>query len=470
MKIPEKIITIMKSLTVAGYEAYVIGGAVRDFYMGKEPHDYDIFTNATGEQILKLFPKGIVLGNEERQEKILTVIVDGTEVSQYRKNGNRTEVGNNIITHLSTCDFTVNAIACNINGDILDPYGGRIDIKNRSLTFVGNAHDRIKEDPLRILRGIRFWGILGHFKDYGVVLKYIDLLDTIPKERIREEFMKILETNILETLLSDRTIILKIMPELKECYGVEGGKFHDEDVITHMKNAFVYASKITDNVLLRLAIFLHDIGKGVAGCIEKDGEWHFYEHEGKGEELVKQFMDRLKFSKTDIIYITTLIRLHMYSYKGSPGKKSHMKFFIKLKEANIPIEDYVMLLYCDHQANGKKPRFKFGDFIKGNRLIHKYYEYTYSKEPFSIKELELTGHDVMKYGLKGKEVGDTLKKIFEEVLEGNIKNERPELLTKLKDLVKVETCCVCDGPCEMNTEYDGSAVCMDKKCSVHNEE
>ena len=437
--IPDNIKEKMETLIKAGFEAYVIGGAVRDFYMGIEPHDYDIFTNATGEQILKLFPKGVVLGNEKRQEKILTVIVDGTEISQYRKNGSRTETGNNLKDHLATCDFTVNSIACDINGKITDPNNGCYDIDSKRLRFVGDSIKRIKEDPLRILRGIRFWGLLGKFEDYDVVCEHIDLLDTIPKERIREEFMKILETNILDTLLIDKTIILKIIPELKECYNVDGGMYHDEDVITHSKNTFNYSCKITDNILLRLACFLHDIGKGTTALIEKDGGLHFYGHENKGEELVKQIMDRLKFPKKDILYVTQLIKLHMYSYKGNPGKKSHMRFFIKLKEANIPIEDYVMLLYCDHLANGKKPRIKFGDFIKGNRLIHKYYEYTYTKEPFTVKDLKITGYDVMKYKyadggyIKGKDIGNILDRAFNEVMEDNVKNERPELLSKLKE-------------------------------------
>lgn len=433
MDIPDNVKEKMQTLISAGYEAYIIGGAVRDWYLGITPHDYDIFTNANGNQILKLFPKGIVLGNEERQEKILTVIVDDIEISQYRKNGNRTETGNNLKDHLATCDFTVNSIACDINGEIIDPNSGRYDINNRILRFVGNPIQRMKEDPLRILRGIRFWNIFGKFGHYLEVEDNVDLLDTIPKERIRDEFMKILESNILSTIVSHKKIILKIIPELKPCYGMDGGKYHGEDVIMHMIKAFNFSRKITDNVLLNFAIFLHDIGKGKTGCYEKDGEWHFYGHETEGLNITKKIMKRLKFSAKEIKYVTTLIELHMYSYKGNPGKKSHLRFFAKLKEANIPIEDYVMLLYCDHQGNAKKPRIKFGDFVKGNRLIHKYYEYTYSKEPFSIKDLEISGYDVMKYGVKGKDIGNVLKRVFEEVQEGIITNDRHILMSKLKE-------------------------------------
>ena len=268
MKKGKKMITIkvkklMQKLLDNGFEAYIVGGAVRDYFMRLTPKDYDIFTNATGEEILKIFPNGNVIGGEERQEKILTVIVDGIEISQYRSNGDRTETGSSLKEHLATCDFSINSIAMDINEKIIDEHNGIDDIYSKKLKFVNNPLDRIKEDPLRILRGIRFWtkyrGLT--FEDIHVVLENIDLLDTLPTERIREEFMKIIKYPDGITSLWCDDIIYKIFPELKDVVDMKGGDHHDETVNQHMGNNYKEACKITDNTLLKLACFLHDIVK-----------------------------------------------------------------------------------------------------------------------------------------------------------------------------------------------------------------
>jgi len=148
MEIPKEIKEIMQELLDNGFEAYIVGGAVRDNYYGFMPNDYDIFTNATGEEILKVFPQGKILGGEERQKKILTVVVDGVEVSQYRSSGDRTETGNDLASHQATCDFYINALVVDINGkycgDAKITQMAFADLDDRLLRFVGNAQTRIK--------------------------------------------------------------------------------------------------------------------------------------------------------------------------------------------------------------------------------------------------------------------------------------------------------------------------------------
>ena len=459
--IPTKVKKLMQKLLDNKFDAYIIGGAVRDTLLGIEPHDWDLNTNGTGEQILKLFPSGVVIGNEERQKRILTVIFDDVEISQYRKNGDRTETGKRLIDHQWTCDFYMNALAMDIDeklcGDLTIKRCGQEDIENKVLRFVGNPLDRIKEDPLRILRGIRFWTKYPiRFEDIQVVLDNIDLLDTLPKERIRDEFMKIISyPNGIENLWCDG-IIYKIIPELKDVVDMKGGDYHDENVNRHMENAFKEACKVTDNTLLRLACFLHDIGKGVTQTFENKvimsgkcnlnivGEsiieqTHFYEHENKGEEMMIKRLGILKFSSDDIFYVIKLIRLHMYSYKAMPSKKSYIRFFNKLDEAKIPIGDFIILIYCDYQANIAKPRIKFGDFVKGNWLLNKYYEIKYSEEPMTVKDLKVSGKDVIEI-LKikpGPKVGEKLNEMFELVMDGELKNCRADLLNKLKECKNV---------------------------------
>ena len=154
--IPDKIKGMMQVLLQNGYEAYIVGGAIRDYYFGVKPKDYDIFTNATGKQILEMFPEGKIIGGEERQEKRLTVVVHGVEISQYRKNGDRTKTGNTLSEHQATCDFTINSIAMDVEGNIIDPYRGTKHIEIKKLMFVGIPQERVDEDTLRLLRGIRF--------------------------------------------------------------------------------------------------------------------------------------------------------------------------------------------------------------------------------------------------------------------------------------------------------------------------
>ena len=438
--IPERIIEMMKLIEKAGFEAYIIGGAVRDIKLGITPKDYDIFTNATGEQILKIFPDGNIIGSEERQEKILTVVVDGVEISQYRSNGDRTKTGTTLRQHCGTSDFSINSMAMNKDGKLFDFYGGEKDLYEGVIRFVGSAERRIEEDLLRLLRGIRF-AAKYQFKFEAHTEASIRLnayrIEKLPQERVRDELIKILRYPKGMSYLIFYGFIDYIFPEYKKVKGMNGGDHHNEIVDEHMLNAFELACKITDNPNLRLACFLHDIGKGITYTTEEDGtQTHFYEHENKGEEMMQQRLSHLKFSNEDKKYITALIRLHMYTYKVEPGKKSYIRFFNKLEEAKISIEDYIMLIYSDHQANMAKPRIKFGDFIKDNWLHKKYYEIKYSEEPMSVKDLKITGHDIMEYGLKGKEIGDILNKAFDEVMDGNIKNNRAELLYALKGWIK----------------------------------
>ncbi len=439
--IPEEVKVIMQKLLDNKFEAYIIGGAVRDFKLKVEPRDYDIFTNATGEQILELFPKGKILGSEERQQKILTIIYKDIEISQYRKNGDRTETGKSFPAHISTCDFTINAMAMDINGAITDYQGqGFRDIENKEICFVGNAFQRIKEDPLRIMRGVRFKEKFDLKYFPGVkhkLMTHKEELLKLPKERIREELLKIILLPGGFKGLNSLGILPMIMTKLESLRGLEGGDYHNEPVEDHLFYALEKAITITDNPILQLGIYAHDIGKGDAKSIEEDGKLHFYKHQIDGADYMEEWMTMHKFSKEDMEYILFIIREHMYSYKDDPSKKSYIKFFKKMEDAKVPIEDFVMMLYCDHQANLAKPRMKFGDFMRDNWLHKKYYELKFTKEPFSVKDLVVSGKDVLQFGIEpGPIVGEILNYVFDRIMDGELKNERPELMKLLKVFIK----------------------------------
>ena len=431
MNIPEDIKDIMRGLLDNDFEAYVIGGAVRDNCLGIEPHDYDVFTNATGKDILRIFPYGKVLGGKERQKKILTVIVNGVEVSQYRSNGERTETGKSLEDHQSTCDFTMNAMAVDINGERIETkytIDGHDDLMHKVLRFVGTPEDRIKEDKLRILRGVRFiikYNLDDSDDEISFALEETYLGD-IPKERVRDELIKILS---LDFDISYYDIYLyHFLP--KELFTrsmfEDGGVHHDETPYEHLCNAFNESCKLTGDWRNRLAAYLHDIGKAVARTEDETGV-HFYQHHKVGADIVRAWMNEYKFAPKDIDYVTCIIYNHMHGYNDKePSKRSYIKLFKNLEDNKVSIQDFAAQLYYDNQGNEAKPRCKFLDWIKNNKYINEYYFLKYSKEPFSVKDLCINGNDLIeRYELKqGQQIGNVLKVVHDKILDGDLRNER----------------------------------------------
>jgi len=430
--IPANVISIMRKLERRGYEAYIVGGAVRDFLFGLEPSDYDIFTNATGDQILNVFSSGKVLGGEERQAKILTVVVDGVEVSQYRANGNRTETATTLDEHLATCDFTMNAMAVGLNGILFDYYNGQDDIENKILCCVYLPSDRFKEDPLRLLRGVRFcnkydltWESLTskHFEEN------LHLVNALPKERVSDELKKILPYGIVGL----NEVFQHIFPAYNKMQGVDGGMYHNETVLEHAVATYEAMLKITDNPLLLMVALLHDVGKPRALHTD-NGNNTFHGHEVVGANMVADWMKEYKFSNKEIEYVRGMIMYHMYD--TTMGKKSALRFFDKLDRAGIPVEHMLFLRYADANGNFAKKPFKFAE--KTNDIVKRYYEYKYGKEPFRVPDLEINGYDCMKIGLEGKDIGEKLNEALELVQDGLIENNRRELMSWLRNSVELK--------------------------------
>lgn len=320
MLIPDKIKGLMQQLIDNGYEAYIIGGAVRDSIMGREPHDYDLFTNATGEKILKVFPMGTVIGNEERQKKILTVIVANVEISQYRSSGDRKETGNCLKIHLSTCDFRMNAMACDINGVIIDYNYGELDIAHKAISCVGSTSDRFKEDPLRMLRALRQSLQLGFAINLSIEM-YITrhhkvLLSELSVERIRDELIKMQGYPDTWRLLRQTDILYWVIPEFEKLICLNGGQYHNEDVDKHSDNAYRLSCELTSDYRIHIAAKLHDIGKGFTIKTDEEGKISFIGHEKESVKIAKTFLNRFKFSNADIKYITIMIKLHMMGGVG----------------------------------------------------------------------------------------------------------------------------------------------------------
>ncbi len=443
-KIPKDVTNIMQSLIAHGFDAYLIGGCCRDWLFNEyhgtnyEPHDFDLFTNASGESLQNIFPNHKIIGGEERQKKVLTIIVEGNEVSQYRCNGDRTATKLNctLEEHQATCDFTINSLAMDMNGNIFDSQNGEKDIENKILKFVGNAEDRIEEDPLRILRGLRF-----RLK-YGLTtcqntnqLEFISEPKNLPKERIREELLKILSENDLHK--HSLNILEEYFP--RELHSptmfLGGGKHHNECPWAHCNKSFLTSSKLTTNPLLRLATLLHDVGKAITRSEEND-EIHFYQHHKASEDITRKWMETLKFPQRDIEYVCAIVRNHMHGYNDEiPTKKSFIKLFNYLDRHKVPIEDFVVQLYCDHQGNLAKKKINFLEFLKGNKYYKKYYEFKYTNEPFNIGDLEIKGSDLIENGYsQGPEMGRVLNCLFDEVMSCKINNVKQELIMRVREI------------------------------------
>lgn len=454
MNIPDNIKGLMQKLIDNDFEAYIIGGAVRDSIMGREPHDYDIFTDANGEQILEIFPHGKVMGNDERQKKILTVIVDsnpkplkGTngfsvygavEISQYRANGERTETGTNLYEHCATCDFTMNAMACDINGNITDYFDGKIDITNKIIKCVGDPNDRFREDPLRMLRAIRQSVQLGFAISYFIECQinnyHKELLPILSVERIRDELIKMQGYPDAWRLLRKVEVLDWLLPEFTNVYNLDGGQYHNEDVDKHSENTYRLSCEMTDDYRIHIATKLHDAGKGLTFS-DKTGFRTFIGHEKASVDIAKSFLKVLKFSNTDIKYITTMIKLHMMGGVDKLSDKTIIKYVNELESAGISIEDMLIMTYCDNQGNEAKPRCKFNEFYQNNNWLRKVYQLKYQKIPFKITDLEVSGKDLMEIDVKGKNIGLVLNFIYNLVQEGKISNDRRYLMYCLQSFV-----------------------------------
>lgn len=438
MTIPNNVTRIMQGLLDNGFEAYIIGGAIRDIKMNVKPNDYDIFTDATGDEILSIFPDGKIIGGEKRQEKILTVIVDGVEVSQYRANGNRTETGNDLSTHLATCDFRMNAMAMDIDGITKDYHFGDIDIDNRIINTVGNPYHRITEDKLRTFRAVRF-SVKYNFrigKPLDRAIFETDVSD-LPIERIREEILKILMYPGGLAALEDSGLLEQVIPEFSDNCKLEGGNHHAEFVNHHMSHSQNIACGLTDNKALVFACAFHDIGKGICHKFRSRYDVSFHGHEKVGAEMINTVMNYLKFSVKDIKYVETLIYNHLVNYDSQTTDKAYIRLFKRLEIGGVSIEDYMIMLYADNQGNQRNKRVKFGDFINNNKILAKYYKLKYSKIPFDISGLDINGHDLINIGIPaGPLMGKVLDDLFELVISGEIENRFGVLIRHVEDITK----------------------------------
>lgn len=443
---------IVEVLAQSGYEAWIVGGAVRDFLLGGDSSDWDVTTNATPEQILSLFIESFydneygtvkVAGSHIKEQfKLEEGVVDDStlfDITTYRSESEYSDKrrpdhvvwGKTIEEDLKRRDFTINAIAMSVEGKIVDPYDGQADIKNKIIRAVGKPEERFEEDALRIMRAIRIGAQLGFSIEEKTLLAIkvaVPNLKAISWERIGAETMKLLGSEHAADgilLMQNLGILEIVIPELLTTKEVKQGGHHIYDVFTHSVEA-LRACPSPDPVV-RLATLLHDIDKPAVAKAEGVRGVTFYNHEVSGARTAKRIAERLRLSKKDQDRVFTLVRWHMFVYESKMTDASIRRFIRRVGKENIA--DMIALRIGDRVGGGSKATsWRLTELQK--RIGEQMYE------PLSLKDLKINGADIMRILSipPSKKVGEILDTLFEEILDDPKKNTRDVLEKRVKEL------------------------------------
>lgn len=460
IKIPDILKKMNEIFVQHGYKAYLVGGAVRDMLMGKEPHDWDVTTDATPEQVMSIFrkviPTGIAHGTVTvhfmKNEIEVTTFRTESDYSDGR-HPDKVEYTGNIEEDLSRRDFTINAIASYLgDGTITDPFHGRDDIKRKVIRTVGNPLERFSEDGLRPVRAVRFSAQLG-FEIERETLKAISEPEILKKtsgislERFRDELLKLMKAEKPSAglkLMEESGILDIFIPEFKKCRGCIQGDFrgyHQFDVLDHLFYACDGAPASKQNV--RLAALFHDIGKPDVKRViptPQGDQFTFYNHEAKSQQITKEILFRLKFSNAEIANICHLVVNHMFNYTQDWTDAAVRRFLAKIHEENL--EDLYDLRLADIYGMNNAP-------VRGqdsrtiallNELKDRISKETEKNSVLSLKQLAVNGKDLMKNGISaGKDLGFVLNQLLETVLEDPTQNEKEQLIKIALNIYKKRT-------------------------------
>lgn len=451
ISLPQRAKHTIDTLKSHGFEAFAVGGSVRDTLLERPTHGWDFTTSATPSEILKVFPDSFYdnqFGTVGVKMKSMTGETDDIyEVTTYRsergyKDHRHPDVvtwGKTLEEDLSRRDFTINAIAFD-GENILDPYGGREDLQKKVIRTVGDPTKRFSEDALRLLRAIRFATELGFTIEpttFSAIQQLASTISNISADRIRNELLKIMASDFPADgvmLLRNSGLLKEILPEIEAAFGVSQQspkRHHIYDVGTHLvKSLQLTPSK---NPIVRFATLLHDIGKPVVfRKDEKSGLITFFNHEVVGTGIVKNICFRLNFSKKDRDKIVRLVRWHQFTVDEKQTDAALRRFITRVGKDNL--QDMMDLRIGDRLGGGaQETSWRLRLFLKRLEEVQ--------KKPFTVADLKVDGHDVMKiFAISaGPLVGHTLNELFNEVVLEKVKNEREVLLERLEQMKKAET-------------------------------
>lgn len=436
--------TALEMLKEGGFEAFLIGGSVRDYLMGLPIGDIDVTTNATPYEVEDVFKNYNVIETGIKHGTV-TVILEGepVEITTYRSEGeysdNRhpdsVEFSRSLRDDVIRRDFTVNGVAYSFENGFCDLVGGIEDINNGIIRCIGDAETRFREDALRIMRALRFSSVLGFTIEENTkiaIRKCKELLKNISAERIREETVKLIcGKNAYEVLEEFSDVLGVILPEIKPLIGFEQiNRHHIYDVYTHTLKAMTQSRP---SKTIRLALLFHDMGKPACASFDEKGEMHFYSHPKKSAEITENIMTRLRFDNDTKNKVVTLVKFHdspiTVQEGNSPDRRRIKRIMSQIGEELI--YDLIEIKRCDNSA--QNPDYYRGDEFYG-KTLEMIDEIIGEKECFSVKDLKINGNDLLRMGYKGKEIGEALRICLDGVIDGRIKNDYEELKDYIKEL------------------------------------
>ena len=474
LKLPPQAKKIIDTLKKAGFEAYAVGGSVRDLLLVRETRGWDFTTSATPEEILKLFPDsfydnqfgtvGIRIYEMERQEDGKTVRkkhilqrsgsyseagltvstshpVDIYEITTYRsehgytnhRHPDKVTWGKTLKEDLSRRDFTINAIAFD-GKKFVDPFAGQDDLKLQLIRAVGEPQERFAEDALRLMRAVRLAAELGFMIDettLAAIKSQAFLITQISAERVRDELFRLLAAPYAAdgvTLIRGTGLLKHIFPELDTAFTVpqkSPQRHHIFDVGTHSIMSLKHCP--SPDPLVRLATLLHDIGKPLTSKQQADGVITFYNHEVVGTKIAREIADRLRLSRRQKDKLVTLVRWHQFSVDERQTDSALRRFIRRVGRENL--EDILALRIGDRLGGGaRETSWRLELFKKRLNEVQ--------KQPFTVVDLKVDGYDVMKeFNLKrGPVVGKILNQLFTEVEAGTLPNDHAALLSRMREL------------------------------------
>lgn len=447
---PRGAAAIIDTLQNNDFEAYLVGGCVRDSILKRPVHDWDITTSATPDEMKKIFSDTKIIETGIKHGTLTILSVDGFyECTTYRIDGAYSDGRHPDMIHftkslaedLKRRDFTINAMAYNDKEGLIDLFGGRLDLMDHVIRCVGNPEDRFKEDALRIMRALRFAAQLEFDLEMKTKIAAFQMSDTLTKvsaERINSEFCKILTQIMGSQVIYDyREIIAVFIPEIRDMFGFEqSNPYYMFNVWNHTIEVLARTNLFMNskNLVLALAAFFHDIGKPHSYQDSPDGIRHFYGHAAKSAEMTDNIMRRMRFDNDTRNAVVTLVKYHDTDIKPETkyvkrwlnklGSESLLRYLIMLKHADI----------SGQSLKGKTERLREVDKCKAERLreVDKLFTVLYDvlnqQACFSLKNLAVNGDDLIAAGMKpGKEIGAVLNQMLDLVLNDECANDKNAL-------------------------------------------
>lgn len=435
IKIPPQAEFVINRLKASGYEAYIVGGCVRDSILGLKPNDWDVTTSALPQEMksslagCKQIETGLKHGTitaivDNMQIEITTFRIDG----EYSDNRHPDEVHftRKLSDDLARRDFTINALAYDHEAGIIDYFSGIDDLKNRTIRCVGEPNLRFHEDGLRILRAIRFSSTLGFSvegKTHDSILQNANLLQNIAKERIQTEWNKLLcGKGAVDVLRKYQAVICEFIPEIAAMNGFEQKNCH------HIYNVWEHTLKAVDSVdanpILRLTMLMHDIGKPFCFTIGEDGTGHFYGHDSISAKMAEIILKRLKYDNNTINQVITLVQYHHTAL--TPDKKLLLRWLARLGEQNLRL--LLKVKAADILAQNPKYSDRLNDLKKIETALNNIID---EKLCFSLKDLQIKGKDLILLGIpEGQKIGIILSSLLEDVMTNKCENEHSVLINR----------------------------------------